>query len=99
MAGGSDKLLKIWNYKTNNLIKSLKFENDVRICRFTDDSLLLYVGINTMLYLLDVHNKFKKISKHNIHGYNISNIFCITNTIILTSSLSAIIKTDINKKE
>ena len=56
VAGGADSILKIWNYRTYNLIKSLKFDDSVLSCKFTDDSKLLYVGIGNRLYQFYVNN-------------------------------------------
>ena len=43
---GFDGLLKIWNYKTYALIKSISFETKVMSLKFTENSKLLYVGIH-----------------------------------------------------
>ncbi|KAM3130387.1 hypothetical protein pb186bvf_017486 [Paramecium bursaria] len=96
-AGG--QILKIWKFQTNNLMKCIKFDNSVVICRFTDDSHFLYVGAHQQKYQFQVNKSFKKLCKYVIPGDQIKNIRCVTNNIILMSSHSNIIKTDFILKQ
>ena len=48
--GGPDNLKKIWKFKTNVRMKSIKFSHSVTSCKFTDDSQLLYVGTYKRLH-------------------------------------------------
>ena len=68
-------------------------------CKFTDDDTFLYVGSN-QIYQFDVKNQFEKLYEKSIHGAYITNIICLSNTIVLTSSIDkSIIKTDIKRKK
>ncbi|KAM3131958.1 hypothetical protein pb186bvf_015971 [Paramecium bursaria] len=100
IAGGPDKILIIWRYQTNVLMKSLKFDYQIMSCNFTDDSQLLYVGIEKRLVQLSVKANFKTICILNLHKRQIASIYCISKTIILTSSFdNTIIKTDVNLRQ
>ncbi|KAM3133150.1 hypothetical protein pb186bvf_014726 [Paramecium bursaria] len=95
-----NKLLKIWDYETNNLIKSIEFNQSVQRCMFTEDSTLLYAGSLGDIYQFDAKDQFKELCKQSIHNSHINNINCISNTIILTvADEKEIIKTDINNKK
>ena len=77
-------------------MKSIHFNKYVSSCKFTEDSQMLYVGIFKTLFQFRVNSKFKKICKLHLSDHNIYNIFCITNTLIITSSDdNTIIKTDV----
>ena len=53
-----------------------------------------------MLHRHNIYTKSKETYKSAIRSSPILNIYCITNTIILTSSIDkSIIKTDINKSQ
>ena len=89
----------LWNYDKLENTKSIKLDNSVHSCRFTDDSALLYVGSQRLLYQFDVNNQFNQTLKYEIQDDYVNNIFCISNCIILTSSDDkTIIKTDIHKR-
>ncbi|KAM3133139.1 WD repeat-containing protein 33 [Paramecium bursaria] len=98
--GGSDGLLKIWNYKNYVLMKSISFKTHVTSLKFNQDSKLLYVGTHQIIFLFHVQSNFKKLCNIRIHTLHIKNIFCITDAIILTSSRDKyIIKTDVILKQ
>ena len=44
VSGGADDLLKIWDYKTCQLIKSIRLNSSVSTCKFTEDSTLIYAS-------------------------------------------------------
>ena len=68
-------------------------------CKFTDDDTFLYVG-SDLIYQLDVKNQFEKLYEKSIHVNYITNIICISNTIVLTSSVDkSVVKTDIKRKK
>ncbi|KAM3133137.1 WD repeat-containing protein 33 [Paramecium bursaria] len=97
---GFDGLLKIWNYKSYALVKSIQFKTSVTSLKFTDNSELLYVGIHSQIYQFHVNSNFKKLCIMQIHAFPIKNIFCMTNSIILTSSRDKyLIKTDVILKQ
>ena len=56
MAGGQDCILKIWNYRTYDLIKSMYFDELICCCNFTEDSQLFYCVIPNKLYLFNGNN-------------------------------------------
>ena len=61
IARGTNKYLKIWKYKSNQLLKSIKFDHFAKSCKISDDSQFLYAGIANKLYRFQVKNIFKKI--------------------------------------
>ncbi|KAM3136090.1 hypothetical protein pb186bvf_011895 [Paramecium bursaria] len=99
VSGGDNQIVKIWKYNTIRLFKQINISDRICVCKFTDDSQLLYVGVSKRIYQFSVNNQFKKLCKYDLHRGDISNIKCITNTIILTSSQRYIIKTDMNTKQ
>ena len=46
MSGGSEKILKIWDYNYLELLKEIPLENSLLICKFTNDCKFLFVGIS-----------------------------------------------------
>ena len=67
--------------------------------KFTEDSTLLYAGTFGYIYQFDINDQFKELFKEKIHKNYINNIYCISNTIILTASDDkTIINTDVSKK-
>ena len=64
VSGGSEKILKIWDFDLYNLVKEINLENSLLKFQFTNDSKFLYVGISGgYLYQFDVENTFKEIYK------------------------------------
>ena len=84
--GGHNNCLKIWDYQTNSSFKHIRMHGIIIICKFTDDSTLLYVGTTIALYLFVVHSKFKLIFKYKLLKDYVTNIYCISNAMLLTSS-------------
>ncbi|KAM3133763.1 hypothetical protein pb186bvf_014172 [Paramecium bursaria] len=101
VSSGWQPLLNVWDYYSNKRIKSIQFEEFIQFCKFTEDSKLLYVGTFQLLYQIQVNNQFKKIGFMQIHQRSISNIYCLQNNVILTSSCDGTIcKSEfINKKQ
>ncbi|KAM3128862.1 hypothetical protein pb186bvf_018997 [Paramecium bursaria] len=83
--GGNDCYLKIWDYQTFKRVRQIRLDGVILICRFTEDSKLLYVGTTMSFYQIYVHNKFKLLFKSELQEGNMNNIYCISNEILLTS--------------
>ena len=65
--------------------------DSISICKFTDDSTLLYVGTSYKLYYFSVNKQFKTIRTMNIEIYNLD-IQPISNKMLGISSTFNIIK-------
>ncbi|KAM3136066.1 U3 small nucleolar RNA-associated protein 13 [Paramecium bursaria] len=101
VSGGTDQILKIWNYSDYKFIKQYEYLSQVFISKFTDDSKFLYIGTsNGSLYCYDNDNDIKENFQKQIHSGGILNLYCITNYQVLTSSVDkTVIKTDILTKQ
>ena len=67
------------------------------LSKFTDDNSYLFIGTGVgLLCCYDATNNFRQIYKSRIHSHSILNLFCISNSLVLTSSIDKrIIKTNI----
>ncbi|KAM3135626.1 WD domain repeat-containing protein 55 [Paramecium bursaria] len=91
--------LQIW--KDSKFYHQQQLNQNINICRFSEDSQYLFIGTQLgNLIQYDNTKQFNEIYNQQIHQQGILNLFCITSNIILSSSFDrAVIKTHLTNKQ
>ncbi|KAM3144577.1 hypothetical protein pb186bvf_003446 [Paramecium bursaria] len=93
IAGGVDSELMIWNYSSLQLLETIKLQQWISSCIFSDDSQSIFVGDfkgNIYQYVIE-DVIFMQNFQLKLHDDAISNIVYINKQFILTSSDDGII--------
>ncbi|KAM3144833.1 hypothetical protein pb186bvf_003142 [Paramecium bursaria] len=99
-SGGDDKKLNIWDFQDKYLIRSIDQEQNINVCRFTDDSKQLFVGQGQgFLSQYNFQDNISQVFLQKVHDLGILNIL-LTKEHIYTSSVDkTIIKMIITTKQ
>ncbi|KAM3144874.1 hypothetical protein pb186bvf_003183 [Paramecium bursaria] len=98
--GGINQQLNIWDIQLKHLIREIQQEQQINICRFTDDSCQLFVGQGQgYLSQYNLKNNFEQVYSSKIDDSGILNLIIINQYIYATTSDKTFIKMDINTKD
>ncbi|KAM3146569.1 hypothetical protein pb186bvf_001538 [Paramecium bursaria] len=97
ITGDNKGMIKIWNYGDNKFINEINLHKTIKICKFSEDSQVLNVGVHQNIYQFEVKQQFREIHKQELHDQEICNFYFITNSLLLSShSDGIIIKKDLS---